>query len=80
MMLAQVSGLVAGELVHVIADAHIYDRHIPVVKKMLKNEQFSAPKIKINPDVKDFYKFTVNDFELVDYKFNKIDEKFEVAI
>ncbi len=80
MMLAQVSGLVAGELVHVIADAHIYDRHIPVVKKMLKNEQFAAPKIKINPDVKDFYKFTVNDFELVDYKFNKIDEKFEVAI
>ena len=80
MMLAQVSGLVAGELVHVIADAHIYDRHIPVVQKMLKNEQFAAPKININPDVKDFYKFTVNDFELVDYKFNKLDEKFEVAI
>ena len=80
MMLAQVSGLVAGELVHVIADAHIYDRHIPVVKKMMENEQFPAPKIKINPDVKDFYKFTVDDFELVDYQYNKIDEKFEVAI
>ena len=80
MMFAQVSGLVAGELVHVIADAHIYDRHIPVVKKMMENPQYTAPKVKINPDVKDFYKFTVNDFELVDYKFNKIDEKFEVAI
>ncbi len=79
-MLAQVSNLKVGELVHVIADAHIYDRHIPVVEKMLKNEQFEAPKLIINPDVKDFYKFTVDDFSLVDYKFNKIDEKFEVAI
>ena len=79
-MLAQVSNLKVGELVHVIADAHIYDRHIPVVEKMLKNEQFEAPKLIINPEVKDFYKFTVDDFTLVDYKFNKIDEKFEVAI
>ena len=47
---------------------------------MLKNEQFEAPKLIINPEVKDFYKFTVDDFTLVDYKFNKIDEKFEVAI
>ncbi len=80
MMLAQVSGLVAGELVHVIADAHIYDRHIPVIKKMMENPQYPAPKIKINPNVKDFYKFTVDDFELVDYQYNKIDDKFEVAI
>ncbi|MBQ8427346.1 MAG: thymidylate synthase [Clostridia bacterium] len=80
MMLAQVSGLKAGELVHVIADAHIYDRHIPVVKKMMENEKFPAPKLIINPDVKDFYKFTVDDFVLEDYKYNKIDEKFEVAI
>ncbi len=80
MMLAQVSGLQAGELVHVIADAHIYDRHIPVVQKMMQNEQFSAPKLIINPDVKDFYKFTVDDFTLVDYKYNNINEKFEVAI
>lgn len=80
MMLAQVSGLKAGELVHVIADAHIYDRHIPVVKKMMENEKFPAPKLIINPEVKDFYKFTVDDFVLEDYKYNKIDEKFEVAI
>lgn len=80
MMLAQVSGLVAGELVHVIADAHIYDRHIPVIKKMMENPQYPAPKVKINPDVKDFYKFTVDDFEIIDYQYNKLDEKFEVAI
>ncbi len=80
MMLAQVSGLKAGELVHVIADAHIYDRHIPVVEKMMKNPQFKAPKLIINPEVKDFYKFTVDDFTLVDYEYNKIEEKFEVAI
>ena len=80
MMLAQVSGLVAGELVHVIADAHLYDRHLPVVKEMLKNPQYPAPKIKINPNVKNFYDFTVDDFELVDYQYNKINSKFEVAV
>lgn len=79
-MLAQVSNLKVGELVHVIADAHIYERHIPVVEKMLKNPQFKAPKLIINPDVKDFYQFTLDDFELVDYEYNKIEEKFEVAV
>lgn len=79
-MFAQVSGLKAGELVHVIADAHLYDRHIPVIKKMMENPQFDAPKLIINPDVKDFYEFTVDDFALEDYKYNKIEEKFEVAI
>ncbi len=80
MMFAQVSGLVAGELVHVIADAHIYDRHIPVIKKMMQNPKYPAPKVKLNPEVKDFYKFTVDDFILEDYQYSNIDEKFEVAI
>ena len=79
-MLAQVSGLKVGELVHVIADAHIYDRHIPVVRKMLENPQFPAPKFVMNPDVKDFYAFTVDDFKLENYEFNKLEEKFEVAV
>ncbi len=79
-MFAQVSGLQVGELVHVIADAHLYDRHIPVVQKMMKNPQFDAPKLIINPDVKDFYDFTVDDFKLEGYEYNKIDDKFEVAI
>lgn len=80
MMLAQVSNLKVGELVHVIADAHIYDRHIPVVKKMLEFPQFEAPKLIMNPDVKDFYKFTVDDFKLEGYEYNKLEEKFEVAV
>ena len=79
-MLAQVSGLKVGELVHVIADAHIYDRHIPVVKKMLENPQFEAPRFVMNPDIKNFYDFTVEDFKLENYEFNKLEEKFEVAI
>lgn len=80
MMLAQVSNLKVGELVHVIADAHLYDRHIPIVKKMIENPQFEAPTLKINPNVKNFYDFTVDDFTLENYQYNKIDEKFEVAV
>ena len=80
MMFAQVSGLKVGELVHVIADAHLYDRHIPIVKKIIENPTYPAPKVKINPEVKDFYKFTVDDFELVDYKYTKLEDKIEVAI
>ncbi len=67
-MLAQVSGLEAGELVHVIADAHIYDRHIPLVRKLLGREPYPAPKLIINPDVKDFYDFKVEDFVLENYQ------------
>ena len=67
-MLAQVSGLEAGELVHVIADAHIYDRHIPLVRKLLGREPYPAPKLIINPDVKDFYDFKVEEFVLENYQ------------
>ena len=80
MMLAQVSGLKAGELVHVISDAHIYDRHVPIVEKILKNPQYPAPKVWINPEVKDFYAFTVDDFKLIDYEYTKLEDKIEVAI
>ncbi len=79
MMFAQVSGLVPGELVHVIADAHIYDRHIPIVKKIIENPQYDAPKLIINPDVKNFYDFKLEDFQLVDYKYNELGEKIPVA-
>ncbi len=67
-MLAQVSNLEAGELVHVIADAHIYDRHIPIVADLIQRTAYRAPKLWINPDQKDFYKFTVEDFVLEDYR------------
>ena len=79
-MFAQVSGLKVGELVHVIADAHVYDRHVPIVEKILKNEQFPAPKLWINPDVKNFYDFTVDDFKLTGYEYTKLEDKIEVAI
>ena len=79
-MMAQVSGLKAGELVHVIADAHIYDRHIPIVKKIIANEQFAAPKLTVNPDVKNFYDFKAEDFVFEDYKYNDLTDKIEVAI
>ena len=79
-MLAQVSGLEVGELVHVIADAHIYDRHIEQVERMLKGSPHPAPKFVINKSVTDFYKFTVDDFALEGYEFEPFNEKFEVAI
>ena len=80
MMFAQVSNLEVGELVHVISDAHIYDRHIPALKKMFENPQYEAPKLIMNKDVKNFYDFTVDDFKLVDYKSTPLDTKLEVAI
>ncbi len=79
-MMAQVSGLKAGELVHVIADAHIYDRHIPVLEKMLENPQYPAPKLIVNPDVKDFYDFTVDDFVLEGYESTPLKDRLEVAV
>lgn len=79
-MFAQVSSLEVGELVHVIADAHIYDRHIPLVKKVIENPTFEAPVFKINKDVKNFYDFTVDDFKLEGYESTVLTEKLEVAI
>lgn len=79
-MLAQVSGLIAGELVHVIADAHIYDRHIPILEEIMKREQFEAPKLIVNENIDDFYKFSVDDFELLDYKYHLLGTKLPVAV
>ena len=66
-MIAQVSGMEAGELVHVIADAHIYDRHVPIIKELIAREPYPAPKFWINPEVKDFYKFTRDDVKVENY-------------
>ena len=79
-MLAQVAGFKAGELVHVIADAHIYDRHVPLVEEMLQKEPLPAPILKINPEVKDFYQFKVEDFTLEGYEYHKLGQKVPVAI
>ena len=69
-MFAQVSGLQAGELVHVISDAHIYDRHVPVIEELIKRPQYPAPKFRLNPDVKNFYDFTTDDIIIEDYQKN----------
>lgn len=78
-MMAKVSGLIPGELVHVIADAHIYDRHIPIIKQIIKNEPYDAPKLSVS-DKTDFYSFTPSDFVLENYKYHKLDVKIPVAV
>ena len=79
-MMAQVSGLEAGELVHVIADAHIYDRHVPIIKKISENEHLPAPEFFIDRSVKDFYDFTPDSFSLENYQYHPEEIKFPVAI
>ena len=80
MMIAQVSGLEAGELVHVIADAHIYDRHIPIIEKLIETEPGPSVQLKVDSSIDDFYKFTTDDFKLEDYKFNEFNVKIPVAV
>jgi len=79
-MLAQVCGYEAGELVHVIADAHIYDKHIPIIKELIERPTYDAPTFWINPKINNFYQFTVEDFELRDYIFGPKVEKIPVAV
>ncbi len=78
-MMAQVSGLVAGELVHVIADAHIYDRHIPLVEEMLEKEPYDAPEFTLDHSVTDFYAFTKDSVSLKNYRYHELAGKIPVA-
>ena len=80
MMFAQVSGLEPGELVHVISDMHIYDRHVPIIKELIERETFPAPKVRLNPEIKNFYDFTVDDFIVEDYEHGKPIGKVPIAI
>ena len=80
MMMAQATGYKAGELVHVIADAHIYDRHVPIIEEMLTRPQYPAPKVHLNPDVKDFYDFTVDDVIVEDYEKNPQIKNIPIAV
>lgn len=79
-MMAQVSGLKAGELVHVIADAHIYDRHVPIVKEIIEREPRKAPTLWIDPSVTNFYDFKTEHFRLEGYEAHPLDVKIPVAI
>ena len=79
-MMAQVSGLEPGEFMHVIADAHIYDRHIPLVEEIIANEPKAAPEFIIDPAVDDFYKFTVDSFKMKNYEYSDFNKKIPVAV
>ena len=79
-MLAHVCGLEVGEFVHVIADCHIYDRHIPAVKAMLEKEAFDAPQFVMDKSITDFYAFTKNSFQMENYQYHPFDFEIEMAI
>ncbi len=77
---AQASGLVAGELLHVIADCHIYDRHVPVIEEMLQKTPFPAPTMTMDTSIRDFYQFTKHSIQLEHYESHPLEEKIPVAI
>lgn len=79
-MLAQVCGMQVGEFVHVIADAHIYDRHVPMVQELISRPAYAAPKFWLNPEIKDFYEFTKDDVRLDDYEYGPPIGKIPVAV
>ena len=80
MMMAQVSDLKAGELVHVISDAHIYDRHVELIRELISRPQYPAPKVTLNPDVRDFYEFTTDDIKVENYQHGEQIRNIPVAI
>lgn len=80
MMFAQVSGMIPGQLVHMIADAHIYDRHIPIIEELITRETYPAPKVSLNPDVTDFYAFTTDDLIVEDYRHGPQVKHIPVAV
>jgi thymidylate synthase len=79
-MFAQVSGLEVGEFVHVIADAHIYDRHVPIIEELISREPYDAPEFVMDKSITDFYEFTKDSFSFENYKFHDFNEKIPVAI
>lgn len=68
MMVAQSVGMIAGQLVHVIADAHIYDRHIDIIRELISRPKLAAPRVSLNPEVTDFYGFTTDDLIVENYE------------
>ncbi len=79
-MLAQVCGFEPGTLMHVISDAHIYDRHVDIIREMIERPQFPAPKFSLNPEIKDFYDFTVDDITIEDYQKNPQIKNIPIAV
>ena len=80
MMIAQVCDMEVGELVHVIADCHIYDRHVPIIEELIKREPLPAPKVWLNPEIKDFYDFTTDDVHVEGYETHEQIKDIPIAI
>lgn len=80
MMLAQVNNMIPGKLIHIIADCHIYDRHIPIIKELLTREEYKAPIVKLNPEIKNFYDFTTKDLIVEDYCYGEQITNIPIAI
>lgn len=80
MMIAQSVGMKPGTLVHMIADAHIYDRHVPIIKELIERKQYPAPTVKLNPDVKDFYDFTPDDVIVENYQTGEQVKNIPIAV
>ncbi|MGN0085541.1 MAG: thymidylate synthase [Atopobiaceae bacterium] len=80
MMVAQACDMEAGELVHMIADAHIYDRHVPMIEELISRPTYPAPKVSLNPDVHDFYAFTTDDLIVEDYQHGPQIKNIPIAI
>lgn len=80
MMVAQVSNMIPGELLHIIADAHIYDRHVDSIKELISREPFDAPIVKLDPDIKNFYDFTENSFEVINYQYGDQITNIPIAV
>jgi len=68
MMVAQVTGLELGDFVHTLGDAHIYNNHMDQVKLQLTRQPKSLPQMKLNPQIKSIFDFTIEDFELINYE------------
>ena len=80
MMVAQVSDMIPGELVHMIADAHIYDRHVPIIKELIERPTFPAPTVRLNPEVRDFYDFTTDDLIIENYQHGEQVKNIPIAV
>ena len=80
MMLAREAGMEAGKLIHVIADCHIYDRHVPMIKELITREEYPAPIVRLNPEVKNFYDFTTDDLIVENYKYGEQIRNIPIAV
>jgi len=80
MMLAREAGMEAGKLIHVIADCHIYDRHVPMIKELITREEYPAPIVRLNPEVKNFYDFTTDDLIVENYKYGEQIKNIPIAV